>query len=150
MPLFVVMTNLPGPGAAALLDEIPRDREAGDGWKRDAQGVVWVAVPQAKASVNGASEFVELENERGAGVGPSSGVTWHTESSFLSDKTVVKLGPFAPCDSAAIERGAEAIDDLLQQLGVDPGYAPEHDATGTVKRILARAVLDAAAKVSAA
>jgi hypothetical protein len=135
VPLYVVMTNLPGPGARALLNERLTNGAEGP-------------IEELLQAVDGACEFVELENEHGAGVGPDSGVTWQTESSFLSDKKLVKLGPFAPCDSRAVERGAEAIDDLLQQLGVDPSYAPEHDQTGTVKRILARAVLDAAAKVS--
>lgn len=115
MPLFVVMTNLPGPGVGALIDEKLReldDQIIGD--------VVNAAVLTAalKSAAEGASEFVELENEHGAGVGPSSGVTWHTENSFLSDKTLVKLGPFAdPERVKALERVADAAAAYHRELG---------------------------------
>lgn len=47
-------------------------------------------------------------------------------------------------DDPMVERGAEAIDDLLLQLGVEPTYAPEHAPLDTVMRVLSRAVLRAA------
>lgn len=47
-------------------------------------------------------------------------------------------------DDEMIDRGAEAIDDLLVQLGVEPTYAPEHAPLDTIKRVLSRAVFRAA------
>jgi hypothetical protein len=135
VPLYVVMTNLPGAAARALLNERLTNGAEGP-------------IEELLQAVDGACEFVELENEHGAGVGPDSGVTWHTESSFLSDKTVVKLGPFAPCDENAVRRGAERIDDLLAQLGVNPEDRGDVPNGESVKVILARAVLNGAAAVT--
>jgi hypothetical protein len=103
VPLFVVMTNLPGPGAHAALVEAGLSTQD-DTAVRDALD-------------KGACEFVELENEHGAGVGPSSGVTWQTESSFLSDKTLAKLGPFV-ADTKYCQ-AIEALREIAQYDGAD-------------------------------
>jgi hypothetical protein len=114
--LYVVMTNLPGPGAHALLEESGHafGGKTGDEAAEHSR--------QMREVLEGASEFVELENEHGAGVGPSSGVTWVTENSFTSDKTYAKLGPFEPPITRA---RLDAVKQTLANVG-----APTHDSSG--------------------
>lgn len=85
MPLYVVMTNLPGPGAQALVREVLEETVPVRPEDRVANRVIEAAA--------GASEFVELEDEHGRGVGPASGVDWQTKSSF-DGPTYALLGPF--------------------------------------------------------
>lgn len=102
--LYVRLTNLPGPGTAALLDEQLGLLQATDSY-RAAEPALRELLDEtyrcAKLAALRASEFVELENAEGHGQGDDTGADW------IGDGQSVRLGPFAPI--AALER-LEAVE----------------------------------------
>jgi hypothetical protein len=78
--LYAVFTNRPGPGVRQLVTE------AIDG--TDDHTPLGQVLGKIMAAAGSGCEFVEIEDERGRGAGPSVGVDW------TQDGPLWKLGPF--------------------------------------------------------
>lgn len=116
--LYVVMTNLPGPGAAAHV------REAA-GAMRIGGNVVDALV----AAADRGCEFVELEDAEGNGVGSSSGIDWDerpaSDSTWGKAKTFHRLGPFVAAKDYDEMQGALEEARALLETGERDGYVSE-------------------------
>jgi hypothetical protein len=95
------------------------------------------------------SDFVELENERGEGVGPASGIAWREEDGLML------LGPFespprprtegrpecsrSDCSSAAVFEVTDLRQDPLIFAGLED-YEPDGDPTPVCAEHLAELI----------
>lgn len=124
MRLFVVMTNLPGPGAHALL------QESGHAFGGKTGDAAAEHSRQVREVLAGASEFVELEDEHGASHGADVGVSWETVSPFTGPSTA-RLGPFH--DAAEVEDLRRALADLVKLAEEARGHYGIEECAGPGK-----------------
>lgn len=114
--VYVVTSGLPGPGAFQLLIDA---------------GITEPGDKRTRQVLAGACEFVELEDERGYGLGSSIGVAW------LPHPTVAglhRLGPLAPAGVPADAVALEEIDVLRRAIG-EGSVADRSDALELLDRI---------------
>lgn len=102
--LYVITTNMPGPGAKALVELRARNL--------DERGYIIPAIAETALAdaADAACEFVELEDTDGCGHGPGTGVDWGRD-----DAGRPRLGPFLSAQQVGVALGR------LYGCLVDPG-----------------------------